>query len=467
MKVAVTSQGGAETLARQLEAVGVALDLRCGGQGTCGRCRVRLLEGSLLLDGKPVVAQADVPACRARLASGTVVIDVPASALAAANGRISADWRCVPLPRAPETVIAVDIGTTTLAAVKVRQGEVLASASCYNPQSRYGDNVITRIMHAANGGRAPMQAVVLDAVRGLLDTLGLDGVGRIAVAGNTVMTCLFHGVDPTPIGILPFTPPQRVFPERRDLVEGIPLLTVPCISGYVGGDLTAGLAETGLRPGEMLIDIGTNCEIILATEGETVCTAAAAGPAFEGAGLSCGCRAGDGAIDHFLDDGAFTMIGNGEPAGLCGSAFIDFIATRHRAGRISMVGRYRPAAAFCSVTDKIKVYEHDIEQILKAKAAVWAGIRTIEEHCGGPARKIYLAGGFAQYLDLANGRAIGMLPERSYEIVGNTSLAGAARLACNPAHGVHLEALIDTPREVFLNTLTTFQDNFIDGMLLP
>ncbi len=131
-------------------------------------------------------------------------------------------------------------------------------------------------------------------------------------------------MDRTPIGALPFTPPLRVFPERRDLVEGIPLLTVPCISGYVGGDLTAGLAETGLRPGEMLIDIGTNCEIILATHRETVC-AAAAGPAFEGAGLSCVCRAGDGAIDHFLDDGAFTLIGGGEPAGLCGSAFIHFI----------------------------------------------------------------------------------------------------------------------------------------------
>jgi len=465
MKVTVTRQQGL-TLAQQLEATGVALDLRCGGQGTCGRCRVRLIEGALLLDGRPVAAQADVPACRARLGSGTAIVDVPAAALAPANGRIAAGWQCVPLPRTPETVIAVDIGTTTLAAVKVRQGEVLAIAGCYNPQSRFGDNVITRIMNAADGGLARMQAAVLDATRGLLETLGLEGVQRIAIAGNTVMTCLFHGVDPTPIGALPFTPPLRVFPERRDLVEGIPLLTVPCISGYVGGDLTAGLAETGLRPGEMLIDIGTNCEIILATDRETVC-AAAAGPAFEGAGLSCVCRAGDGAIDHFLDDGAFTLIGDGEPAGLCGSAFIDFIATRRRAGRISTVGRYQPAAAFCSVTDKIKVHERDIEQILKAKAAVWAGIRTIEEHCGGPARKIFLAGGFAQYLDLANGRAIGMLPGRPCEIVGNTSLAGAARLACDPAHGARLAALINTPREIPLNTLPAFQDNFIDGLLLP
>ncbi len=113
MKVTVTRQQGL-TLAQQLEATGVALDLRCGGQGTCGRCRVRLIEGALLLDGRPVAAQADVPA----------------AALAPANGRIAAGWQCVPLPRTPETVIAVDIGTTTLAAVKVRQGEVLAIAGC-------------------------------------------------------------------------------------------------------------------------------------------------------------------------------------------------------------------------------------------------------------------------------------------------------------------------------------------------
>ena len=463
----VVARGSHPGLAQQLAALGVPLDLRCGGRGTCGRCRVTLLAGEWRVDGRPAAAPCEALACRAVLVSETGNVDVPESARAGRNGRVAAEWRGDPLPRTPETVLAVDIGTTTLAAVKIRQGEILGTASCFNPQSRFGDNVIARIVQAADGGLDDLQADVLGAVRGLLEALDPGDARRVAVAGNTVMTCLFHGVNPASIGVLPFTPPRRVFPERHDLLGGLAVLTVPCISGYVGGDLTAGFAETQLRPGEMLIDIGTNCEIVFAAGREVVCAAAAAGPAFEGAGLSCGCRAADGAIDHVRDDGTFTQIGDSAPIGLCGSGLIDFIATRRRAGRLTRMGRYTPPAAAAPVTGALSVTERDIEQILKAKAAVWAGIRTIEDHCGEPARRIYLAGGFAQFLDLVSGRAIGMLPDRPFEIVGNTSLAGAARLACDPSLMPRLEALIDRPREIPLNTLPAFQDHFIDGLLLP
>lgn len=364
-------------------------------------------------------------------------------------------------------MIAIDIGTTTIVAVKIQDGHVVAKASCYNSQSQLGDNVISRIQHASQGQLDTLNQMVLKDIKGLLDHVGLDGVERIAVAGNTVMCCLFHKINPESIGSIPFTPPRRIFPARQDYFGGVTVLTVPSICGYVGGDLTAGMSVVNLQPDEMLIDIGTNCEIVYATETGVFCTAAAAGPAFEGAGLSCGSRASDGAIDHFFVDGSYSTIGHLSPIGICGSGFVDFLAVHHAQGHINDVGRYDPKSESLRIADDLAVYEYDIEQLLKAKAAVWAGIKTLENYCEKPARKIYLAGGFAQYLDLRNAISINMLPDRDYEIVGNTSLAGAAKLACNPDLMDDLVKLIDVPKEVQLNTLSDFEDNYIDGLLLP
>jgi len=231
------------------------------------------------------------------------------------------------------------------------------------------------------------------------------------------------------------------------------------------------MAVADLKQGEMLVDIGTNCEIIFNSSKGVFCTAAAAGPAFEGAGISCGSRAVAGAIDHFFPDGTHTTIGAADgaitPTGVCGSGFVDFLAVKRRAGEMSEFGRYEPAAAECEIAEGLSVHESDIEQILKAKAAVFAGIQTLEKHCGENARKIYLAGGFAQYIDLQNAIEIGMLPQREYEIAGNTSLAGAALLACDPEYMARFGALIDLPAELPLNTLPDFEDNYIDALMLP
>lgn len=458
MRITVTEP---ENLARLLARAGHAPDLRCGGRGTCGRCRVRLLSGEWESDGRRISAPAEALACRTRLTGAAGEVEFTP---APTHGDVASGWHSRPLPECAESVIGVDLGTTTIAAVKIRAGRIVGRAGCFNAQNRYGDNVVSRI-NAAAADLAGLRQAVRDSVDGLLQELGADDVCRIAVAGNTVMTTLFHGIDPSAIGVLPFTPPARIFaPESW---RGIPLLTVPCIAGYVGGDLTAGWHETQPAVGEMLVDIGTNCEIMFHTASGIVCSAAAAGPAFEGAGLHFGCRAAAGAIDHYDGAGVFSVLGGGEPRGLCGSAFIDFLAVERAAGHLNEFGRYQPRAETMTITPEIFVHEYDIEQLLKAKAAVWAGIRTLEKYCGRKANRIYLAGGFAQNLDLERAVAIGMLPERTYEIVGNTSLGGAARLAAAPETMAELERLIDLPREVPLNTLPGFEDNFIDGLLLP
>ncbi len=459
MRIRIESK---ENLAQLLCTLGYAPDLRCGGRGICGRCAVNLLSGEWEVDGSEISAPARALSCRSRLLSefGEVELLSPAS-----EDKISSSWQGAALMKTPATVIGVDIGTTTIAAVKIRNGEIIGRSSCLNLQSKYGDNVLSRINWAADE-LSGLQGAVHKSIASLLNQLGLTDVSRIAVAGNTVMSSLFHGIDPTPIGMMPFKPTVRIFPASD--WQGIELLTVPCIAGYVGGDLTAGLAEANLAPGEMLVDIGTNCEIVFQMREQLFCTAAAAGPAFEGAGLHFGMRASSGAIDHYQSREDFSVLGGIAARGFCGSAYVDFLAVERKRGLLNQFGRYVPKAELLQITDEIFIHEYDIEQLLKAKAAVWAGIKTLEEHCGLQAEKIYLAGGFAQYLDLGNAIAIAMLPAgRQYEIVGNTSLAGAARLAINPEKMSALLELIDLPQEIALNALPEFEDNFIDGLLLP
>ena len=178
MRVTITSR---ENLAEILGSMGHAPDLRCGGKGTCGRCGVRLLSGDWHVDGRLVHAPCRALSCRTTLAgiSGEVEFNpVPVS------GKIAVSWNAPPLPVRDETVIGVDIGTTTLAAVKVRNGEILAKAGNFNAQSRYGDNVVSRITHAAQE-LSGLRKAVHESVGELLGELKLEDVARIAIAGNT------------------------------------------------------------------------------------------------------------------------------------------------------------------------------------------------------------------------------------------------------------------------------------------
>jgi len=462
MKIPVTSSGN---LAEYLAAKGVVLDMRCGGRGRCGRCRVKLVSGEWRCGDAPALPPDEVPACRTRLVGGRGIVEVPD----VVGNRPEVLVGIGDAARSADTVIAVDLGTTTLAAVKLRDGVVLAAAGAFNGQMRYGDNVVTRIAHAATpAGMAELRTAVLDSLGRLLNELGTDGVDRISVAGNTVMCSIFHGIDPTPIGAYPFKAPQLVFPPRRDLLP-LEVLTLPCISGYLGGDITAGLYAAKLKPGEMLVDLGTNCEIVFDTGNGCFGTSAAAGPAFEGAGLRCGMRAETGAIEHFYPDGSFSVIGGGEPRGLCGSAYVDYLAYERAAGKLNEFGRFAaPVESFRKIAPGVGVGEDDVEQLLKAKAAISSGIASLEKYCGMTASKLVLAGGFASGLDTDNAVAIGMLPAgRKITRIGNASLTGAAALAADPGLMSEFIRLSKLPQELPLAQLPGFESRFVNALLLP
>jgi uncharacterized 2Fe-2S/4Fe-4S cluster protein (DUF4445 family) len=279
----------------------------------------------------------------------------------------------------------------------------------------------------------------------------------------------------------------------------------PSISGYIGGDITSDIYVSGLdKTDELtaLVDLGTNSEMALAENGEILTAAAAAGPAFEGAGMLCGCRASKGAIEHIDFDSSLDFkiqtIGDAPAIGICGSAIIDFIANGYKCGLINPLGRFdldllkktkryieadicgRKSHACLLVSaeksatgESVLVSEGDIEQILKAKAAVYAGLKTLLSEKGKSfkeLKKIILAGGFAKYINVNNAITMGMLPELPsdiYQSIGNGSLAGAFLSLVDPDASKAYLNIIDKPKVTALNLIPEFEMSFVDALMIP
>ena len=517
-------------LADVLTGAGLHLNLACGGHGSCLRCSVHVREGSFHITGKPVPVGGKTawPSCRMSCGEGPAFIEVPASALGPAHGRILDDCLLPPHTFTPSTRagidaplgIAVDIGTTTVAAMllDLAAGSVTGRASMYNQQIRRADDVASRISFCRDDAAVDLmrRLVAIDTVQVLIEELCRDAgvppdrVTRIALCGNTTMMHLLAGLSPVTMGVVPFTPVMTRFPVRpaRELDLRIhPDATadlLPSASAYIGADIVADLLASNLATGPqpaLLIDIGTNGEMVLARDGKLFACATAAGPAFEGAGLSHGCRAGQGAIDHIRFDAALDLridvIGGGEPLGLCGSAVVDFLACGRRSGLLNEFGRFdrerlqacgrltevadeKGRSLACLLAERalgergpVSISEADIAQALKAKAAIQAGVNTLMEVCDCRAedlQRVVIAGGFGHFVDLANAIAIGLLPdvpEERIEIIGNGSLAGAALCLLDRSAAPALDRLAGLPEIVELNRVASFEDHFIEALMLP
>ena len=501
--VAAPEQPLSETLARN----GWKLDLRCGGTRRCGRCLIELLAGEFLVGGERCDC-CDCPrtvrSCDCFPVGDKGEIRIPERSLLREKVTVETGFLLPLESAAPGSgwAVAVDIGTTTVAALLLVDGAIVASSGRLNRQAGFGDNVIDRIAAAASpGGAAALQrAVAAETIDPLLRELTPEPwkIRRIAVAGNTVMTHLLYGIDPAPIGVAPFEPPLRRFPVVSAGKLGLSaapeaeVLAAPAVGGNVGGDLVAGMAATGFGDSgrtELLLDLGTNCEMILTHDGKFLASAAA-GPAFERSGAENGARAGAGVIEHLRFDAAgkfeLTVRGGGMASGLCGSALVDFLASGRRSGLLDEFGRFDPGVLArwgrrvmrdgvlgCRIAPGVVIPESDVEALLQAKAAVMAGIHSLLRAAGiTPAalERLWLCGGFARGLDLASARAIGMfpaLPDDRFCICGNAALAGAALLAAHPERMIEFERLAALPRELPLNSIPGFEQDFIAGLLLP
>jgi uncharacterized 2Fe-2S/4Fe-4S cluster protein (DUF4445 family) len=519
------------SLADSLAAAGFPTNTRCGQRGWCRGCQVDLVMGELALkSGGVVKGPATVRACLTSLvADGHAVVHLPERARMSAAAKVGdsfvLDTPYTINPRFAitaerDTVCAIDLGTTTVVVLLAdgASGEILARAGAFNTQMQHGDNVLSRIVHAGRStGLSDLQHTVIHEtlVPLLIQACAESGraperIAGITVAGNTTMLHLLVGEDPTPLGVAPFTPQ---FIDARDLPAadlGLPaslpglspdtiVHLLPGLSAYVGADIAAGLCATGMAydcEASLLVDLGTNGEIVLQQNGRFLACATAAGPAFEGMGLSSGTRAQRGAIERVqMALHPFTLttgiIGGewiGNPVGLCGSGYVDFLAEGRRCGLINGSGRYdedlwpllpdenrcvREGVRALVLAPGVEVSERDIAALLQAKAAVGAGIETLLAKAGLKARdlsKLYLAGGFGLHLEVRNAIAIGLLPDMeaaSVHVVGNSSLAGALLSALDQEAGRELARLRKRTDVVDLSGQADFEDRYLDHLGLP
>lgn len=366
--------------------------------------------------------------------------------------------------------VAVDIGTTTLAVslVDLLTGETLGSSSTLNPLVHYGHDVMSRIRYSAtDGGLKRMHTELISAIDLLIEVLAAENsversrIYRVAAAGNTTMQHIFLNKNIKSIGEYPYTAevlgPYSIKASALGIkvAESAVAFTMPCVSAYVGGDITSGLMAVGpekMALPALFIDIGTNGEIALVLEDRLITSSTAAGPCFEGMTINCGMRAAEGAIERvaFGDGLSYETIGGGVPKGICGSGLLDLVAGLVKTGIVNQRGRLRQSSdpevpgafrehlyekdgkRYFAITPEISVSQDDIRQVQLAKAAIRAGVELLMRECGISAqglKSIIIAGGFGYHLKNESILEIGMLPSSGAGVlfVGNSSLAGAVK----------------------------------------
>jgi uncharacterized 2Fe-2S/4Fe-4S cluster protein (DUF4445 family) len=415
--------------------------------------------------------------------------------------------------------IAVDVGTTTCAVhlVDLARDRVLATGAEYNRQSVRGLDVISRISYARNPERrAELRKLVLESLNGIIEELCRDNgvaaeeVDNVSLAGNTTMIHLLLGLDPEQIRLDPYTPAVNAPPLLRGREVGLhvhrnaPVLCAPGVGSYVGGDITAGLIQTALATDaeavSLFLDIGTNGEVVVGNGGWLMACAASAGPAFEGRGVGCGVRAGPGAIERVRIDpdtgrADISVIGGGQPRGLCGSGVIDLLAELWTQGLLDSSGKFDVSGSGGRVCDSgdsgrnaaytvveasdsaggeaIVLDERDIQSLLRTKAAVYAACSFMLKSIGlelDAIERVYVAGGFGRFLDLENSITIGLLPDLPLECftyLGNSSLTGAHAMLTSRAAREKVAELAHRITYLELNVSPAYMDEYTAALFLP
>lgn len=486
---------------------GHSIDLPCGGKGTCRRCRV-LAAGELspptnaeiAAFGEEGINEGLRLACQSR-ATGDVVISLYAPER---MGQIMAEVagaKDINDPLYKKAGIAIDIGTTTLAALLYSGGGHGQPFSMKNPQTRYGADVITRIGLARDEGGDGLAAAVREGLGTLMESLVKNkgfaerDVDAFVITGNTAMLYLLNNINPDALSHAPFEA-DRLFGEyvpAHTLLSGAAAdakVYLPrCISAFVGADITTAILASGLMDHEcaLLIDIGTNGEIALKHGGGLLCCSTAAGPSFEGAGMESGAYAINGAVDKVWLDGGkleYTTIGGAKPVGICGSGIIDALATLLAAGVVDETGMFDGEDSVLSerivdchgqdallINDGVYFTAGDVRKVQLAKGSVRAGIETLIGHAGISADDIealYIAGGFGNYLNLESAAGIGLIPPSMADRtrpIGNAALGGAVMLLNDAGLIGKADDIAKRAVTVDLSTNPVFHENYMQYMM--
>ncbi|MEM0448859.1 MAG: ASKHA domain-containing protein [Methanomassiliicoccales archaeon] len=403
---------------------------------------------------------------------------------------------------------ALDIGTTTvvLSLLDLATGESLITVADRNRQSRAGDDVISRIAYAEEGGLPELQDLIIETVNGLLEeasrSLGSADISALSVAGNTTMVHLFLGLDPSNIRREPYVPVTNIPPMFRgkDLDLKVkpeaPIYFVPGRASFVGGDVVADVLSSGMHERDelsLLIDVGTNGEVVVGDREFLVACSTSAGPAFEGGEVAAGMRAIEGAIEKVSIspslEVSFEVIGGTKALGICGSGLIDLVAQMllrglvDRKGRIQYVDEKRTRRMdegnvyVLQQSDhgsrEIVISDSDLANIIRTKAAIYAGCSVLLSSVNKSfedLEKVYVAGGFGNYLDLENAITIGLLPDlprERFSFIGNAALAGAVETLLSKERRAQALRVHQDMTYLELSTMQKFFDEFSSASFLP
>lgn len=520
------------TILEAARQAGLRLEAPCDGRRRCGKCRVRVSGDVAPPDPEETGILAKAPnlggrpedwrlACRARVTGSALVqLDLDSERVETVH---SGSCRSYPLdppalgrlggtPRSdlPVPGIALDLGTTTMVAalVDLRTGRDLAVRSCLNPQAAFGGDVITRITHATRNGSEGLQREAARALgalaAGLCTETGLpaEAIHEVTVAGNTTMLHLLAGENPRSLAVAPYQPvftAAREIPAASlglDFAPGAVVTLIPSLSAFVGADILAGVAASGLHTlpyPALFIDIGTNGEIVASAHGRLVGTSCAAGPAFEGMNITHGCRAEIGAVSGFslrCDGGVHVeTIGGARAKGICGSGLVDIAAELVRWGVVLPNGRFAPpgqeppefadrigehAGQRCFwITPEVCLTQRDVRQVQLAKGAIATGFTLLLERLELPVaevRKVLVAGSFGAHLNPRSITGIGLVPPElgdRIQFVGNTAKEGAKLYLTSRAARADMEAIREGLQVEELSLHPDFQDRFVKALGFP
>jgi len=470
------------------------VEFPCGGRGRCRGCRIRLLAGEL-----PVSAEERAQLTPAQLAEGWRL---------ACRGRAEGDLR-LDLAQWETTIltdetafafapreglgIAIDLGTTTVVGqlLDLQTGQVLAVRTALNAQAQFGADIMSRIDFAVlRGGQERLGRTIREQLGQLTGELlaaaqaDAARLRHVVLVGNTVMHHLFCGLSLAPLARVPFESPTPGLQVWRGSQLGWPIPDhadvrfLPCLGGFVGSDLLAGILATKLHQSAALValvDLGTNGEILLGNRERILCTSTAAGPAFEGARISMGMRAATGAIAEVrVEHGGLRchVLGGGEPRGICGSGLVDAVAGALDLGWVRPSGRLVNRDAL-PLQPPVRLTQTDLRELQLAKGAIAAGLRLLLRRWGAAPADLtclHLAGAFGNYINVASARRIGLLdvPEDKLQPAGNTALLGAKLALFDLAtDGGEYRDLLRKVEHVSLNEEPGFHETFVECMTFP
>ena len=466
------------------------VEFPCGGRGFCGNCKVKILSGNIAMDS-----------------SHKALLE---------KKRLGADWRLACFSRITEDVtlyvsqyqtviqtdqtsfsiipeegdgIAVDLGSTTIAAqlIDLKSGCIKSVATALNPQRQYGADIISRISYALSSHDHALHLswLVRDVIRDLIEELisgHVNEVHKIVLVGNSVMHHLFCSLDVRPLAVFPFhsstngmqilTPTELHWPfaDNNCIIRFF-----PNISHFVGSDILAGIEAIQMHKRDrfqILMDLGTNGEIVVGNKEIIMCTSTAAGPAFEGINISQGMNASVGAICQVTEKNEIRVIGNTTPIGICGSGLIDVIDLFLKQGKIDSSGAVKEGKTFLALYEKIGLTDKDIREFQLAKAAICTGLEILLKELKlslDDVEHVYITGGLGNYLDVDKAVNLGLFSQKvkgKIVKISNAALLGAKMFLFHDMES-DWKIILQKSQYCALESHPQFQDLFCDNLYFP